>query len=177
MKANNPVTRRVRPSTLVLAAAACFGAGVPVVASAQQAWSGVEHVAAAPGTYRLHGPGLPKSRTIALGEVGKTVSFPVKGVVYDIKTTVVAGADPATVAGTAELLDADGRVLLRKEASAKASEGAPGALDIRLYASFVRNATAMRITYEALGGTDVSIAGVSVDRTVASREIIEIDFD
>lgn len=168
-----------RACAAVITVATSLGLGIlPEPAYAQGVGlSAVEHIAVAPSTYRLEGPGRPTSRTLVLAGLGPSVSFPVRGVLYDVKATVASGDGSATVKGVAELLDGRGQVLLSRELTASATKGAGAALDIRLYASHVREAASLRLSYEALSGTEVSVSNISVDRAVASHAIVEIDFD
>lgn len=166
---------------LLAAAVACIGtSALPAVAHAQvpsyrPVSTQVDQIAAAAGTYRLD-VGAPKSRTIPLGDPGKFVAFPVKGVRYDVKAQVQSRAGAAVVRGTVELLDGEGNSLAKREATAQATPEGAGSLAIQAFATFLPKARSARITYEALSGADVYVADVSVSRLVAAEEIWEIDF-
>lgn len=165
----------IRPSHLGLGAALALFSLLPALAHAEFATHFNEQIGRAIGPYDLQ-PGVAKTKTIPVGQVGKHVPFVVRGTQYNVKASVTGASGSTTVGARVEMLDNGGAVVSTGQATAQVPMGAGANVLVPVIDNGPAFATQMRITYEVTGGHPASLANVSVDRTSLSQPVAEFDF-
>jgi hypothetical protein len=165
----------IRRSHLALGAALVLFSLSPGLAHAQLATHFNEQIGRALGPYDLQ-PGVPKTKTMAVGQVGKHVPFVVRGTQYNVKASVTGVSGSTAVRARVEMLDNGGSVVSTGQATAQASTGAEANLLVPVIDNGPAFATRMRITYEVTGAQPASLANVLIDRISVSQPVADFDF-
>lgn len=120
------------------------------------------------------------TQTFELGQPEYVDRKPAQGVRYAIRVPFGARHVESAIKLRVQLRDDDNKVLLeRQESSAMATPGWPlsGAMHLEVDASRFPSARHMSLGIKNASGSEVELGEVTVQRTVTSHPIIDLDFD